>query len=57
MINKSYLFKWENTMKSITQVYLQQIRLKNINKNLMPKQKHAYEYQWKKYIQSIRIYK
>ena len=54
----NYIFKWEDTMKSITQVYLQQIRLKNTNNyKKQAKQLHAYYYQWKKYIQSITIYK
>ena len=49
--------KWEDTMKSITQVYLQQIRLKiQIITNSI-KQLHAYYNQWKMSIPSITIYK
>ena len=49
--------KWEDTMRSITQVYLQQIRLKKIQIiTKTSKQLHAYYYQWKRDIQSIKIY-
>ena len=45
MINNYFFFKWEDTIKSITQVYLQQIRKKNTNNyKKKAKQLHAYYY-------------
>ena len=42
----SVLFKWKDTIRSITQVYLQQVRLKNTNNyKKQAKQLHAYYYQ------------
>ena len=41
-----FFFKWEDTIKSITQVYLQQIRIKKNTSNYkkQAKQSHAYYY-------------
>ena len=46
VIYRLIFFKWEDTIRSITQVYLQQIRIKNANNyKKQAKQLHAYYYQ------------
>ena len=48
LVNNSFkILKWEDTIKSITQVYLQQIREKKNTNNYkkQAKQSHAYYYQ------------
>ena len=47
LLQQLNFFKWEDTIKSITQVYLQQIRIKKNTSNYkkQAKQSHAYYYQ------------